>query len=142
MSDASLLIAMREAHIRLALVDGLRGQYTVHSVADVAMVMAAVRQHHPARVLLGVGPRWTVSADLCRRLKTEAGQPPCVGLVDAKGRIQHPQEVARTCLADGIFQGEVDPEAIASFVGSLSGSSPVFVGEPSRRGRILRWMGR
>ena len=108
----------------------------------IAMVMAAVRQHHPAWVLLGVGSRWSVSADLCRRLKTEAGQPPHVGLVDAKGRIQHPQEVAQTCLADGIFQGEVVPGTIASFVRDLSSPSPVFVGEPSRRGRLSRWFGR
>ena len=79
MSGVSLLIAMREVHVRLALVDGLRGPFTVHSVADSRMVMAVSRQHHPSIVLLGVGSRWTVATDLCRRLKTEAGQPPRVG---------------------------------------------------------------
>jgi len=142
MSEVSLLIAMREAHVRLALVDGLRGHYAVHSVADSTMVMVASRQHHPAIILLGVGSRWTVATDLCRRLKTEAGQPPRVGLIDTKGRIQHPEEVARTCLADGVFQSDVTLAAVVGFVGDITTSPPAFVGAPSHRGWIRRWLGR
>ena len=61
----------------------------------------------PHMVLLGVGMRWKEALRVARQIKTEAGEPPRVGLLDPRGRIPNAKDVLNEGMADGVFQSNI-----------------------------------
>ena len=133
-----LVIALRAAHLRLALIDTLRDRFTIHPVSEIEEAVRLVRQHRPQVVLLGVSLRWMEGVRVARQIKTEAGEPPGVGLLDPRGRIQQPAEVVVDCMADGVFQAALDPGAVERFIDQMERSPPALVGRSASG--LRRWL--
>ena len=76
-----------------------------------------------------------------RLLKTEAGRPPPVGLIDPRGRARDPQAMLDACGADGYLGGTVDPDEIQAFareVAAGEGSVRIVARSGSLLDRLLK----
>ena len=133
-----LVIALRAAHLRLTLIDALRDRFAIHPTAGIEEAVRLVRQHRPQIVLLGVGVRWMEGTRIARQIKTEAGEPPLVGLLDPRGRIQQPAEVVIDCMADGVFQASLEPGPVGRFIEQMEHSPPALVGRSASG--LRRWL--
>lgn len=112
---------------RLAWVSALSARYEVSAPGD-EEPLRLIRRVRPALVLLTVAEgRPGEASALCRAIKTEAGSPPRVGLLDPGGRLTEPAAAAQACLADGLLGGTPpDLDARLRFVAdTLAGAKPV-----------------
>ena len=142
MSMPTVLLAMGAAHVRLALIDGLRSHARVLALALPERVVAEVRAQRPSVVLIEVGLRPRRALDQCRQIKTDAGVAPLVGLLDAGGRIRRPDAVARECEADGILRGALGSGEVWPFVLAMQEKRGFVIQGEAPKHRIRRWLGR
>ena len=134
-----MVIALRATHVRLKLIDILRTNYTIHPTTEPESAVRLVRQHRPHFVLLGVGVRWKETLRVARQLKTEAGEPATVGILDPRGRIPNPLEALSEGMADGIFQSTLDPNPVLEFIEKIgTEEAPICIGQPTTG--IRRWL--
>jgi DNA-binding NarL/FixJ family response regulator len=133
-----MVIALRATHIRLSLIDTLRTQYTIHPASEIEGAVRLVRQHRPQLVLLGVGMRWKEALRVARQIKTEAGEPAIVGLLDPRGRIPKPNEALSEGMADGIFQSTLEPKSVEKFVEQMAHGKSVCIGQAATG--LRRWL--
>ncbi|MCK6504069.1 hypothetical protein L6R53_11815 [Myxococcota bacterium] len=138
-----VLLATPDARERLRLLSALRDLFELMPLAPGEDPLRACRAQRPAAVLLSV-PRHQVQNTLraCRAIKTDAGAPPCVALVDPSRRLSHPDQAVQASLADGYLGLELPDEELVAFVRAvLAGERPVRAGEAAPRGlldRLLR----
>jgi DNA-binding NarL/FixJ family response regulator len=133
-----MVIALRATHLRLQLIDALRSNYTIHPASEIEGAVRLVRQHRPHMVLLGVGMRWKEALRVARQIKTEAGEPAIVGLLDPRGRIPNAKEVLAEGMADGVFQSELEPQSVEKFIGQMAAGTPVSIGQAATG--LRRWL--
>lgn len=135
-----VLLAQPDARGRLRVMSALGGRYDLVPLAPDEDPLRAVRSHRPALVLLEV-PRGRSQNTMraCRAIKTDAGAPPRVALLDPQGRLTDPRAFLEACLADGYLGLELDDEDLRAFVREvLAGQRPVREGPPRRRGLLSR----
>ena len=118
MSDASqtLLVVDPAPKSRLALVAALRERWTVVVPDTDEAPVRCARKMRPAVVLLVIhrGELSTVQRT-ARILKTEAGTPPRVGLLDPRHRVRDAAAMLEACGADGYLGGRASEEQIRAF---------------------------
>ena len=129
MSDArpSLLLVDPAPRSRLPLVAALSDAWVVSVPDPGEQPVRRARRDRPAVVLLvvhrGELQRMQRTA---RILKTEAGRPPPVGLLEPRRRIRDPQALIDACGADGYLGGTVDPLEVLAFAQAIAdGESPI-----------------
>ena len=133
-----MVIALRATHVRLRLIDSLRTQYTIHPASETEAAVRLVRQHRPQMVLLGVGMRWKETLRVARQIKTEAGEPATVGILDPRGRIPKALEALSESMADGIFQSPLEPLAVVDFIEQMGNGKPICIGQSATG--LRRWL--
>jgi len=141
---ASVLLALPDARSRLRVTAALRGRYDLVPIEPNGDPLRAVRSERPQVVLLQV-PRGQTANTLraCRAIKTDAGSPPLVALVDPRRRLSDPVAALEASLADGYLGDHLDDEALRSFMDELlAGRRPVRAGPPRGRGLWQRLRGR
>ena len=89
-------------------------------------------------VLLGVGMRWKEALRVARQIKTEAGEPPRVGLLDPRGRIPNAKDVLNEGMADGVFQSNIEPQSVEEFIEKMAAGTPVSIGQAATG--LRRWL--
>ncbi len=127
MSRAVLVVA-HATHMRLSLVDGLRGHAEVTSSGDdplrylranrVDVVLVALRRRDRRQTLA-----------LARRIKTDGRQPPLVGLIDPNGLLSDPAQACRDTHADGCLQGPIDGPGLIALLDGLASPTPSVIGQ-------------
>lgn len=138
-----ILLAQPETRSRLRVTAALRGRYDLVPLAPGDDPLRAVRSVRPALVLLEV-PRHQSANSLraCRAIKTDAGSPPLVALLDLGQQVRTPRAAVEACLADGYLSAELDDDQLRAFVADvLAGRGPMRQGPPRPRGlldRLLR----
>lgn len=142
MKDSTVLVAMKTAHVRLALVDGLRPHVQIRALSEPDRVVAEVRAHRPTVVLIEVGSRPKKAMERCRQIKTDAGVAPQVGLLDTGGRIRRPKEMLQACDADGILQGAAHPAEVLQLLQAMNAGEPVVIQGQAPKHTLRRWLGR
>ena len=139
-----VMLAQPDARGRLRVVEALRDRYELMPLGPGEDPVRAVRSQRPALVLLEV-PRAQSGNTLraCRAIKTDAGTPPRVALLDLRGRLSHPRNAVEGCLADGYLGRELASAELAGFVADvLAGKRPIIEGERRRRGLLGRFLDR
>ena len=139
--NTTLVIVEPKAHRRLRLVDGLRATHTIQPLTSIDGALRHIRVQRPGIVLIGVGRRTEPALRLARQIKTDGGNQAFIGLIDWSGRLKDPQELARSCGANGIYIGEPSKDALVAFVAKLmeeegvaiAGSAPIGI-----IGRLLK----
>ena len=129
-----ILLAQPDARGRLRVMSALRSRYVLLPLGPGEDPVRAMRVHRPSLVLLEV-PRARSGNTLraCRAMKTDAGSPPRVALLDPRGRLRHPQAAVESSLADGYLGVEGDDAALRAFVEAvLRGERPVTAGPPRK----------
>ncbi|MCB9781147.1 MAG: hypothetical protein H6742_21450 [Alphaproteobacteria bacterium] len=138
-----VLLAVQDTRTRLRLLAALGAAFDAVPLAVDDDPVRAVRQQRPAIVLLEV-PRGRSGNALraCRTIKTDAGTPPAVALVDVEGRLEEPLAAVEACMADGSLGTVEDEQAVRAFVHDvLAGRRPV-VPAAARGGLLRRWLKR
>jgi DNA-binding response OmpR family regulator len=140
--SARLLLVDPAPRSRLPLVAALRERWTVVVPDPGEEPVRRARKERPAVVLLvvhrGELQRMQRTA---RILKTEAGRPPPVGLLDPRHHVRDVQALLDACGADGYLGGRTTDEQIREFARALAaGERPVERGTPagSLLGRLLK----
>lgn len=139
-----VLLATPDPRERLRLLAALRDAFELLPLSQGEDPMRATRAQRPALVLLSV-PRAHAQNTLraCRAIKTDAGSPPRVALVDPGRRLHHPSQALEASLADGYLGQELPDEELRAFVQQvLAGERPVREGPPPVRGLLDRLLGR
>ncbi len=135
--NTTLVIVEPKTHRRLKLVDGLRTSHTIHPLTSIDGALRHIRIRRPGIVLVGVGWRTEPALRLARQIKTDGGNQATVGLIDWSGRLKDPQELARSCGADGVYIGEPSKDALVDFIEQLNQDGMAIAGAVPR-GRIGR----
>lgn len=123
----TLLLVDPAPRSRLPLVAALKDAWTV-AVPDAGEEpVRRARRDRPTVVLLvvqrGELQRMQRTA---RILKTEAGRPPPVGLLDPGRRVRDPRALLEACDADGYLGGAAPPDAIRAFARAVAaGERPI-----------------
>lgn len=138
-----VLLATPDARERLRLLSALRESCELSPLGPGEDPLRATRALRPEVVLLAV-PRSQVQNTLraCRAIKTDAGAPPRVALIDPGRRLSHPDQAVQASLADGYLGLELPDEELVAFVRAvLAGERPVRAAEEAPRSlldRLLR----
>ncbi len=143
MSRGRVLIADPHPTTRLIALDALRDAWEVVPLPDDEDPVRATRRYRPVLLLLAVPPGRSQGAlRACRSLKTEAS-PPRVALLDRARRLDDPEEIMRSWLADGVLSGPFEAATLRTFVDDvLAGKRPALTGQPAPRGLLSRLLGR
>lgn len=144
MSRPTLLVWQPEARARLRSVAALREVAEVVVPDDPeAPLVRLVRSRRPDAVLLALGRgRLAPGLQLCRRLKTDSGRVPTVGLTDPWSRLRQPDQALTACEGDGYLGGIASPDALRDFARELlAGRRPVHL-HPPAGGLLGRLLGR
>jgi len=132
-----VIVHAQAAHVRLAIVDGLRGAAeVVPSGDDTIRTLRASRAEVVLVALRRRDRRQTLS--LARRIKTDGRQPPLVGLIDPAGVLSDPTTACERTVADGCLQGPIDAEGLAELLAGLSAAGPTIVGKAPEGWGLLR----
>ena len=131
---------------RLPLVAALRDSWTLSIPEPDEAPVRSARRHRPAVVLLVVH-RGEVQRmqRIARQLKTEAGTPPPVGLVDPRNRVRDARALLDASGADGYLGGAPTTERVQAFAAALAaGEHPFDPGDaaPGPRGLLGRLFSR
>ena len=131
---------------RLPLVAALRGAWTLSIPEPDEAPVRRARKERPAVVLLVVhrGELQRMQR-LARQLKTEAGTPPPVGLLDPRTRVRDARALLDACGADGYLGGAPTTERVQGFASALAaGELPFDPGDagPGPRGLLGRLFSR
>lgn len=136
-----LLLSDPDARVRLRAVAVLRDEFDLVTLEPGEDVIRAVRRLRPALMLLAMPrARMTEALRVCLSLKTDAGTPPLIGLVDRWKRLGDPQRTLETCLGDGYLGGRASGDELLAFARALGdGVRPVhlFEAELGLVGRIF-----
>lgn len=127
-----LLVSDPDARARLRAVAALRDSFEVATLGPGEDPVRAVRRLKPPLVLLAA-PRARMSEALrtCHAIKTGAGTPPTVGVVDRWRRLGDPPRALRECLGDGYLGGKYAPADLLEFASRLrAGREAVMLFEP------------
>ncbi|RME23862.1 MAG: hypothetical protein D6798_12600 [Deltaproteobacteria bacterium] len=140
----SVLLALPDPRSRLRVTAALRGRYDLVPIEPGGDPLRAVRAVRPRAVLLQVRRGQTANAlRACRAIKTDAGNPPLVALVDPRRRLSDPVAALQASLADGYLGDEPEPAALRAFMDELlAGRRPVRAAPVRRRGLWRRLRGR
>jgi hypothetical protein len=122
------MVVAKAAHVRLALVDGLRGMTTV--ILAGVDPLRTLRASRPDVVLVAVRRRDRQrSLTLARSLRTDGRQPPLVGLVDPGSVLADPQQAMVQVDAGGCLVGRVDRDRIRALLSALRGGERLVLRE-------------
>ena len=117
---------------RLIVVSGLQGVADVSTPEPNDHPVRLVRRESFDAVLIAL-PRLaaTRGLGLVRTLKTDAGRPPPVGVLDPWRRLRDIPGAMESSLADGYLGGSVDADVLASFLADLRAGTRPVVERPS-----------
>jgi hypothetical protein len=115
-----LLLTDPDVRGRLRVLTALREHYDVQTLGPDETTLKATRRLRPELVLLAM-PRGRLeeTGRWCRAIKTDAGEPPLVGIVDRFGRVEDPEAMIKSCLGDGYLGGVPGPQDLLDFLSAL-----------------------
>ena len=132
-----VLVHAQAAHVRLAIVDGLRGvAEVVHAGDDPIKALRASRADVVLVALRRRDRRPTLA--LARRIKTDGRQPPLVALIDPSGVLSDPALACERTEADGCLQGPIDAAGLSELLAGLCVAGATVVGEAPGGWGLLR----
>ena len=142
-APSRLLLSDPDARARLRAVAALRDDFDLVTLDPGEDAVRAVRRLRPVLMLLAMPrARMTEALRVCRVLKTDAGTPPTIGLVDRWGRLGDPDRTLESCLGDGYLAGKATNEALVAFARALErGERPIHRFEPEL-GLVGKLLGR
>lgn len=128
----TLLLVDPAPRSRLPLVAALREHWVVSVPEPGEEPLRRARKDRPRIVLLVIhrGELQRMQR-MARLLKTEAGHPPPVGLLDPGNRVRDPRALLDACGADGFLGGVQPAGAVQSFAVALAEGQQPF--EPGLR---------
>ena len=140
MTKTRLLFTDADVRGRLRVLTALREHYDIQTLDPDENTLKGTRRLRPELVLLAM-PRGRMeeTGRWCRAIKTDAGEPPQVGIVDRYARVDNPEAMVKACLADGYIGGVPEPEDLILFLRALkAGDGPIVRLEsaPSLRQRL------
>jgi hypothetical protein len=136
--STTVLVHAHAAHIRLAIMDGLRDRAQV--IPGGTDPLRTLRAHRPEVVLVAVRRRdRRQTLALARSLKTDGRSPPLLGLIDPGGVLSDPKAACERAEADGCLQGPVDEPGLAALLEGLRGAELALLGEASS---VRTWLRR
>lgn len=117
---------------RLIVVSGLQGVADVFTPEPHDRPVRLVRRECFDAVLIAL-PRLAArrGLGLVRTLKTDAGRPPPVGVLDPWRRLRDIPGAMEESLADGYLSGDADAEVLARFLSELRSGMRPLIDRPS-----------